>query len=287
MAMWKQWRDKLFAVLPAAWQPWLLNNVVQRIVAGVVLVPLVLWAIWDTSMVFALMVWGCLILVVREWQRMVEPDNWHSTVHYLYSSVILLAVVQSLLGAGAALVALIILPTFLWLVANMASLRRPLWFAFSILYLSIAPIALLTLQDGYTIGPALLTYYFGVVWATDTAAYVIGKRLGGPLLAPDVSPRKTWSGFIGGLVAGTLVGGTVAAVLGATLHWGMGIALLISAVAQASDLCESGIKRFYSVKDTGSIIPGHGGVLDRVDSILLSAPFFVLLQFIAGRSLPW
>lgn len=117
------------------------------------------------------------------------------------------------------------------------------------------------------LGLPVLLWMFAVVWTTDVAAFFTGKTLGGPKLWPRVSPGKTWSGFAGGTVFGTLAG---VAVLGASYDWDVSLKLvLVSALAsvlgQGGDLAESALKRHAGVKDSGKVIPGHGGVLDRLD----------------------
>jgi phosphatidate cytidylyltransferase len=288
MANWVKWRERIWAILPVTWQEILLNNFIQRCIAGVMLTLLSLWIVWGLPQLFPLYAWGVVLLAMREWQRMAEPDDWQRTVHYLYSSAMLLAIVQGLFGTVAAAVLVISLPLFLWLVACFIQLKRPLWFACSIIYMGLPALALISMISHYTIGSAVITYFFTVIWATDIAAYFIGRRLGGVLLAPDVSPKKTWSGFLGGLGAGTIMGILIGLFLGADQFvWLVVMSLLLSAAAQMSDLAESAIKRFYNVKDTGTMIMGHGGILDRIDSLMLSAPFFVLVQLLAGRPLPW
>ncbi|MGA9009357.1 MAG: phosphatidate cytidylyltransferase, partial [Xanthobacteraceae bacterium] len=123
-----------------------------------------------------------------------------------------------------------------------------------------------------------LLFLFAVVWATDIFAYLVGRSIGGPLLWPRLSPNKTWSGafggFLGGVAAGVAVayasGGTRGAVAGA-------LAFALSLVAQCGDLFESAIKRRFGVKDTGHLIPGHGGVMDRLDGFLVAALAAVLI----------
>jgi phosphatidate cytidylyltransferase len=122
------------------------------------------------------------------------------------------------------------------------------------------------------LGLAGLLWMFAVVWTTDIAAYFTGRRLGGPKLWPRVSPKKTWSGFWGGLVAGTIAG-LLAASIATRLGWSPvaspALVALLSAVAsvvsQLGDLGESALKRQFDVKDSGRLIPGHGGVMDRID----------------------
>lgn len=113
----------------------------------------------------------------------------------------------------------------------------------------------------------------GGAWATDTAAFFVGRRVGGRPLAPRLSPRKTVAGSIGGLVGGALfVGLAASAWLGLRVPLAFGLGAFIGALAQAGDLLESGLKRWAGVKDSGRLLPGHGGVLDRFDSLALVAP---------------
>ncbi|HEX3210526.1 MAG TPA: phosphatidate cytidylyltransferase, partial [Geminicoccaceae bacterium] len=119
--------------------------------------------------------------------------------------------------------------------------------------------------------------------------YVAGRGLGGPRLAPAVSPSKTWSGLFGGVLGAALAGTLTAWLLGSgRLVQGAGLGAVLAAVSQLGDLIESAFKRLAGVKDSGSLIPGHGGVLDRVDGLLLAAPVLALLTLIAGpEDLPW
>jgi len=127
-------------------------------------------------------------------------------------------------------------------------------------------------------GWRLLYWILFLVWSTDTAAYVGGRSLKGPKLAPSISPQKTWSGFISGMIGGTFFAyGTSFWLLPSILHF-WGIALLVL-VAQLGDLLESKLKRWSDVKDSSFLIPGHGGVLDRLDSLLAVAFALALWQW--------
>lgn len=172
-------------------------------------------------------------------------------------------------GALAALVAA-------WRNAHAAAL----WLGFGVAYLAAACIGFLWLRHlpgGQ--GLALIVWLVAAVWATDTGAYLVGRTVGGPRLAPRISPKKTWAGLLGGMASAGLVGlvcGAVLEVLPGTLglsHWSvLGlVSLVLALVEQGGDLLESALKRRFGVKDASDIIPGHGGLLDRVDGLLAAS----------------
>ncbi|MEI6271201.1 MAG: phosphatidate cytidylyltransferase [Chloroflexota bacterium] len=122
-----------------------------------------------------------------------------------------------------------------------------------------------------------ITWLLAVVWSADTGAYLIGRRFGKRKLAPLISPRKSVEGLIGGLFTATLIGGLVAANwLSAPLIWALPASFAVAAAAEAGDLVESMFKRAAGTKNSATLIPGHGGVLDRIDSLLLAAPVALL-----------
>ncbi len=127
-------------------------------------------------------------------------------------------------------------------------------------------------------GFAAFLFLFATVWATDIFAYLVGRLIGGPLLWPGVSPKKTWSGAIGGLAGGVAAGTVVAyASVGMAPALAGVLALVLSIVAQGGDLFESAVKRRFGAKDASSLIPGHGGVMDRLDGFLVAALVAVLI----------
>jgi phosphatidate cytidylyltransferase len=117
------------------------------------------------------------------------------------------------------------------------------------------------------------------VWMTDSAAFFTGRQVGGVKLSPDISPSKTWSGALGGLAMGT-IGGTLVWAVATPSPWWIGtlLAALLSISGQIGDLAESGIKRYFRIKDSSDLIPGHGGLMDRLDSLTLAS----LVLFLIG-----
>lgn len=153
---------------------------------------------------------------------------------------------------------------------------RPLWLVAGIAYSSIFFAAMLLLRNSPQ-GRTAILWLFGLIWAADSGAYFGGRLIGGPKLWPAVSPGKTWSGAIAGTMAGVAAGFAVIWAEGIAPHPMHGVVGFILVVAaQLGDLLESGIKRHFGVKDTGRLIPGHGGVMDRCDS-LVAAAFVALL----------
>ena len=147
-----------------------------------------------------------------------------------------------------------------------------LWYGLGVAYLATACLAFLWLRADPNLGRAIVLWLVAVVWATDTGAYLVGRPLGGPKLAPSISPGKTWAGLFGGVGAAALVGVLVAVLRGqgntAAL---VGASMALALVAQVGDLFESSLKRRFGAKDSSDLIPGHGGLLDRVDGLLAGA----------------
>jgi phosphatidate cytidylyltransferase len=160
--------------------------------------------------------------------------------------------------------------------------------AAGVLYIGLAGLALIELRHDGEAGRGNVLFLFLVVWASDVGAYMAGRALGGPKLAPAISPNKTWSGALGGMGCALLVGGACALAFtpGASLLAIAAVVVLVGTASQAGDLLESAIKRHFKVKDTSSLIPGHGGLLDRLDGVLAAAPVAALLSFMLGQGRP-
>jgi phosphatidate cytidylyltransferase len=152
------------------------------------------------------------------------------------------------------------------------------WAVAGVVYAGIVLISPIMLRRDPQLGFAALAFLFATVWATDIFAYLAGRRLGGPLLAPRLSPKKTWAGAVGGLAGGVVAGVLVAYASAGTYPVAAGVlALILSVAAQGGDLLESSVKRRFNAKDTSTLIPGHGGVMDRVDGFLVAALVAVVI----------
>jgi phosphatidate cytidylyltransferase len=245
---------------------------------------------------------GLVMLIVafaaREWHRLVRIRREESE-----DQALLIQTLVTIGVVGAALV-LLLLRHETWL-ASVAALcipaaflvlalgaaasfiagrnreDNPFWHAGGVLYIGLAAMALVALRDIPTAprGTEIVLGLFLIVWSTDTGALVFGKLIGGKKLAPAISPGKTWAGTIGGSVCAALVYGLYIAFFSFPLLPAMLFALLFSATAHLGDLFESLVKRRCGTKDSGGLIPGHGGALDRMDSTFAAAPVMALLVF--------
>lgn len=155
-------------------------------------------------------------------------------------------------------------------------------------YIAVVALSLLSLRHQPETGLQAVLWLLATVWATDIFAYVAGRTLGGPKLAPRLSPNKTWSGALGGLAAAMIVGACTAWFWTGGSVIGLAMAgALLSVVSQAGDLAESAVKRYVGVKDSGQLIPGHGGLLDRVDALMAAAVVMAAIRLAGDGRWPW
>ena len=155
------------------------------------------------------------------------------------------------------------------------------WHAFGALYVGLPVLALVMLRDAPR-GAAIVGALFVAVWSADTGALLIGGLIGGPKLAPVLSPNKTWAGFLGGTIAAAIGEALYVAFLGGNVPDAVAFGIFLALAGHCGDLFESWVKRQFRAKNTGRLIPGHGGILDRIDSVLFAAPLCAGLIFLAG-----
>lgn len=243
-------------------------------------------AAWLGGPFFLALVTAAVILAAFEWARLcgLKPGFVRTALMLLVPLVALLA---SFRGVDAAALALIAGLVFVLVGGRLARADGMAWAAGGMAYLGLPAIAILYLRDVPDAGRWAVLWLFAVVSATDVGAYAAGRLIGGPRLAPTVSPRKTWAGFLGGIVLAVAAGVAfiAAAFTGASQWLAGGLAGILAVVAQFGDLFESAVKRRFGAKDSGALIPGHGGVLDRIDSLIFAAPVLAVIVAFGGWSL--
>jgi phosphatidate cytidylyltransferase len=169
-----------------------------------------------------------------------------------------------------------------WVGLTASAPQRALWIAAGLGYAGVVFVAPVLLRGDAQFGFVVMIFLFAVVWSTDTLGYVVGRVAGGPKLWPAVSPKKTWSGAIGGTL-GAVIAGVLIAQINALTIWPVALlAAVMSIAAQAGDLFESAIKRRFNAKDASHIIPGHGGVMDRLDGFVVAALVAALVGLARG-----
>jgi phosphatidate cytidylyltransferase len=253
-----------------------------RLLSAAVLIPLAIGCIWTGGGAFTTLVSLMAVGLAFEWLGFCGQRTVPMAI-FVFAALPLSVVLTASGWSVPALAVLAIATGAGAMFAHGLSPARPL--AFGIPYLGLGAVALVWLRQPPASGGANVMVLLLVVWASDIGAYVAGRAIGGPRMAPTISPGKTWSGAAGGLFAATAMGSAASALLcGGPPSWrALIFALVIGLVGQIGDLFESQLKRHFGVKDSGSIIPGHGGLLDRLDAVLTAAPAAALLALTLGR----
>lgn len=262
------------------------NPLLLRVLSALVLAPVALALVWFGGLPFTLFLTLAAALMAREWSRMTaRPQAGWTGVVLAAAAIAALGATAAGVPPGLSAAGLCAAALVLYGLARTAGVQAPIWLAAGVLAVGLPCVAFVWLRAVPDDGRVAVFWLLGVVWATDIGAYAAGRTVGGPRLAPRISPNKTWAGLLGGMLAAALVGGGSAALFGAGA-WlepallGAGLAV----VAQGGDLGESLTKRRFGVKDSGALIPGHGGLLDRVDGLLPTAPALAVLVWLEGGS---
>lgn len=264
--------------------PLISSNLKLRLVSGIAFAALAFALTYAGPIPFAVLVLMCAMVISWEWGRLVRGVAFDLGffVHAgaVAAGIVLAAAGYAALGLAALVIAAIILvPLYMGRGARLSAL--------GVFYVGLPAIALLWMRGNEPYGFTAVLFIFAVVWGSDTAAYAGGRTIGGPKLWPRVSPNKTWAGFIGALAAGAASGAIFAALVGDAdavrlVLLGIGLA----AVAQAGDLAESALKRLFHLKDASDLIPGHGGFMDRMDSLVAAATAAALLALLIDAHAP-
>lgn len=256
----------------------------KRVTSGVVMVCVALALVYAGVWPFAVLILAVSLVMSWEWGHLVRGSSADIgfTVHLVAVTVAIALAVggNSALALCALAVGCIAMLPLTW--GQRSGLS-----ALGILYVGLAAVSLVWLRLDPSYGCAAVLFLFLVVWTTDTMAFAVGRLIGGPKLWPSISPNKTWAGFLGGILSGAALAAAYAAFVPGAMSWRLGlIGLLLGVVAQAGDLGESALKRAFGVKDASALIPGHGGVMDRMDGIVTVAVAAAMLGIIWNVSAP-
>ncbi|MBC8038085.1 MAG: phosphatidate cytidylyltransferase [Rhizobiales bacterium] len=255
-----------------------------RLLSAAVLIPAVLINVWVGGLWFSLLVALLGVLMALEWTNMAhQRDPLQFALHA--AAALCGAFLPLPIGIAGAAAAIGVLWALSAAVAWFQDRQGAAWQYLGIPYVGVPAIAFVLLRSDATHGISAILWVLVIVWAADTLAYFGGKLIGGPKLAPIISPKKTWAG-LGGAVAGGAVASAIFAALtglGAVTILSL-LAGLLALAAQGGDLFKSALKRHCGVKDSGRLIPGHGGVIDRVDGLVAVAMVAALIG--AARSGP-
>lgn len=265
------------------WAPARIADLRARILSALVLIPITLLAVWVGGPVFLAFIALGAVLSVHEWVRIVEHAGLSPAAVAAYASVVAALGVDAAFGPLAAMAAATALGA---LVAALAGPRDRWIVGFGVPYVAAGGVSLVWLRDAPGEGIGLIVLLLITVWACDIGAYVAGRALGGPRLAPRISPQKTWAGLAGGVLLAGLAAVAAVAVLDPAHPLGSAFLFggVVALVSQGGDLFESAVKRRYNVKDSGHLIPGHGGLLDRIDGLMAAAPVLALYYAAFGTS---
>lgn len=261
------------------------SNLVTRILAALVLAPVVLAAIYFGGWIFAIALAAVGFVGLHEWMSLIgiKPRDRLQIAGHLCLAVVVAMVIQ--VGLAEAMILLGVWTAAVLAMAMAAGHRHFLLVGLGIPYVGVPLALMIWLRQQPESGYGLIMLLFLVVWATDIGGYFAGRAIGGPKLAPRISPKKTWAGLAGAAGAAAATGAVVAVAFGSpSLVPAAVLGCLLAVVAQMGDLMESALKRHFDAKDSGALIPGHGGVLDRIDGLLTAAPAMAVVYVVFNGS---
>lgn len=258
------------------------SGLMLRVLSALVLLPVALGIAWAGGLAFVVLAVVVALLFLGEWFAITGTATASLQALVGFFVIVDCAAAYHLGYPGISLAAPFVGALIVYGLDDFNPRGR--WAGEGVFYSGVALYALLAIREGEN-GRTFLLFLFAVVWGTDILAYFVGRAVGGPKLWARVSPNKTWSGAIGGFVFAIVFGvGAVVALGQANLIAWAVLAGVLSIVSQLGDLLESGIKRRFDVKDSSHLIPGHGGIMDRIDGLVSAAILAVLLGFAFGGS---
>lgn len=256
------------------------SNLRTRWIVALIMIPFALWIVWLGGWPLAIACALASLVLGVEWSIMASLRKYWVIAIAAAAPILVFASV----GLRPALIVLWI-GAFAAAVIHSYLAKKSLEAVLGVLYAGAMPLGLLVLREGNWNGQAAALMLMGMVWASDSAAFFTGRYFGGPLLSPKDSPNKTWSGAIGGVIATSLCGLIAAYIVDAPMWRWVTFAAVLSVVCQYGDMVESRVKRAFGAKDASNFLPGHGGLMDRVDGLgavaIVSASLFILVPALA------
>jgi phosphatidate cytidylyltransferase len=247
-----------------------------RVLSAAIMLPVAIGATWLGGWFFAVLIALAGVAMLWEWARL--PGDLAMNVVVTGSLALVAALYLCLSGDIGPSFLLICLAA---IVLGFLQRHRFAWHAAGFIYVALPCIVLLWLREIPDRGLLVVFWLLVVVWSTDIGAYAAGRTIGGPKLIPAISPNKTWAGLLGGMLSAGIAGALMARFDSALPALPLAFfGAVLAVVAQAVDFTESAIKRRFGVKDSSHLIPGHGGVLDRLDGLLFAAPVMALVLLI-------
>jgi len=241
------------------------SDLLPRVVVGALLIAVALVDVWYGGWWFTALVAVGVLLIFTEWSVMHGIPRAPRLGGLIVLAAACLATQAGYMGQ--ALAGLVVAAVILGLLARVGRVCSMRWMTTGLLYAGLPGVALVWLREQPQ-GLGLVLWVLALVWATDIFAYAAGRLIGGPKIAPKISPKKTWAGLIGGVIGAMVVGGGVADYAGFPAPLFATLSGLLAVVSQAGDFFESWLKRRVGVKDSGTLLPGHGGIMDRVDGLV-------------------
>lgn len=263
------------------------TEITVRIISALVLIAVSLTMTLTSLETFGLMIALFTIAIAWEWGRLVREQGG-DLAFALHAATMVVASWSAVIGCPACAIYAILAGTIaVFLIRIIKENRSQAWWsAAGVYYNGFPAVGLIWFRSDPDFGVLAVLYIFIIVWTMDSAAFLFGRWIGGPKLAPKISPKKTWAGFIGGILsvaAATIIFGLATGIFSIGL---VALAMMLAIIAQVGDLGESAIKRTFDRKDSGTLIPGHGGVMDRLDGLIFAATAAAILAWTLAPESP-
>jgi len=245
-----------------------LSSFIKRLITTLVLIPVVVGCVIAGKNSVSLLALAAATLLSWEWANMLKgKSEQFFALSYLLTAAVAIMMSPYCIGLGVILF-MSCLSYFYWHKENHIFLRL-----LGIPYISIGISAIVAIYQAY--GTGVVLWYLSLVWCVDIGGYLFGSTLRGPKLAPKISPNKTWAGLFGGMLLAVLISWIACCLFGSSDYTANAVILagILTIIAQIGDLIESAIKRKLGLKDSSNLIPGHGGIFDRIDGLIFAAPF--------------